>query len=256
MHVESFLPSARLRPFVRSLLVIDSDRGMENRLLPDTSLVMAFRCNGQVSLMSDDRYDRMPEAVISGLRKSARLVQYEPNTTNLLVIFREGGAAAFFREPMHELFDNSLPLDDLLPRRDMQKVEEQLQNTTDNRQRIAAVERFLQGRLTPRQDPLVAAAVAKIHLSAGSIRISELANELYISRDAFEKRFRKNIGTSPRLFASIVRLRSVIDNYPKASSLTDAAYNAGYFDQAHFIKDFKAFSGLTPGAYFKSAARW
>lgn len=256
MHVESFLPSLRLRPFVKSFLVIDSEQAMENRLVPDTSLALAFRCNGQVSFLSGDHCDHIPNAMISGLRRSARVVQYVPHTTNLLVIFREGGASAFFRQPLHELFGYSLPLDALISGRVICEVEEQLQSTTDNRLRVAVVERFLQSRLNPQPDELVTAAVGKIKASAGSIRIRELADKLYISRDAFEKRFRKNIGTSPGHFASIVRLRSVIDNYPKAVSLTDAAYDAGYFDQAHFIKDFKAFTGLTPGVYFKSAARW
>jgi AraC-like DNA-binding protein len=51
-------------------------------------------------------------------------------------------------------------------------------------------------------------------------------------------------------------MRHVIDTYTADRSLTDTAHTAGYFDQAHFIKDFKSFTGETPDAFFKSSRFW
>ena len=124
-------------------------------------------------------------------------------------------------------------------------------------QRIAIVERFLLAELKkPAHDGLVLHTIQKIHTANGDIRIKDMLTDLHISRDPFEKRFRRITGTSPKQFAVIVRLRHLIDHYAKAASLTDVAYASGYFDQAHFIKDFRSFTGQTPHAFFKSPLYW
>jgi methylphosphotriester-DNA--protein-cysteine methyltransferase len=74
--------------------------------------------------------------------------------------------------------------------------------------------------------------------------------QLHISQSALEKRFRQAVGASPKKFASIVRLKSVIKQYDGANSLTALGYEAGFYDQAHFIKEFKAFTGDTPEKFF------
>jgi AraC-like DNA-binding protein len=99
-------------------------------------------------------------------------------------------------------------------------------------------------------------ALQKINTSHGTVRINVLARELNISQDPFEKRFRRMVGTSPKQYSSIVRLKNVIASYRQNKNLTAAAYDAGYFDQAHFIKDFKSFTGQTPLNFFKSSSYW
>lgn len=108
----------------------------------------------------------------------------------------------------------------------------------------------------PKPDFLVLEAIQKIQFHRGDIRIKKLIADLHISRDSFEKRFRRLAGTSSKQFSSIVRLRSVIENHSQGETLTDTALTAGYLDQAHFIKDFKTFTGPTPQNFFKSSAYW
>jgi AraC-like DNA-binding protein len=257
MKIEKYLPSAALKPFIQTFMIIESENGMENRILPDTSPVMAFRYKGKIMYTENGIVNRLPTSVVSGVRKSPRLVDYSKNTATLIVSFHEGGAAAFFNEPIHELFGISVSLDDLIPRHKLNEIEEQLSGAIDNRRRIVIIEKFMLSILKePLSDPLVINAVQKIKATNGDIRIKELLTTLPISRDPFEKRFRRLIGTSPKQFSVIVRLKHLITNYSPPDSLTDAAHNAGYFDQAHFIKDFKLFTGQTPQDFFKSSPRW
>jgi AraC-like DNA-binding protein len=257
MQSERYTPAEILKPFIKTFMIIESENGMENRILPDTSIVMAFRCKGSVTYSVEEIQNRLPVSVITGLRKSTRLINYSTNTTMLLVIFKEGGAAAFFNESLHELFGISLSLDNLIPYRKLAEIEEQLAEAKNNRLRIYIIERFLIAKLkTSRPDLLIFNAIQKIKSAQGDIRIKDLLTGLYISQDPFEKRFRKLIGTSPKQFASIVRMRNLIDNYSKTSSLTHTAYSAGYFDQAHFIKDFRSFTGQAPLEFFKSPSYW
>ena len=257
MKVERFIPSPVLRPYIKAFMIVASDGGMENRILPSTSMVMAFRLTGDITVAEQDSTAPLPSSVITGLRKTHRLVRYDKGAATLLVIFNEGGASAWFRESMHEWFGASVGLEDVVRRDQLRILEEQLMEATNNRRRIALIEQFLLS--TKKQspsDPLVLHAVQTIQQAKGDIRIATLMDSLPISRDPFEKRFRRIVGTSPKHFSSLVRLRTLIDNYSTHKSLTYAGHAAGYFDQAHFIKDFKAFAGLTPHDFFKVPPHW
>lgn len=250
--MEQILPGNNLlKPYIKTFMFIESEYGMVNSILPDTSIVLAFRFKGQVTFTEKTDTHNLPVSVITGIRESSFLVHYAQNTSNLLVIFNEGGAAAFFREPLHELAGITVSLDHLIQRDKVNAVEEALANATSNRQRILIVERFLLSELKkPQPDALVQEAIRTIQLSKGDIKIKNLIAQLPISRDPFEKRFRRITGTTPKQFSAIIRLKNLIDNYSGNNSLTDAAHAAGYFDQAHFIKDFKSFTGQTPHDYF------
>jgi AraC-like DNA-binding protein len=255
--MQQYQPSLLLQPFIKTFRIIESDKGMVNKLLPDTALVMAFRIKGEITYTDNAEPHPIPVSVITGIRKSSRVVDYSKNTATLLVIFKEGGAAAFFKAPLHELSDTTLSLDALIPRATIQMVEEQLQEAHNDQQRIAIVENFLLSELKQLPDDgIVQQAIQLIVQAKGDIRIKNLVSALPVSRDPFEKKFRRITGTSPKQFSQIVRFRNLIETYSGKVSLTDMAYTAGYFDQAHFIKDFKAFTGQTPHDFFKLSVWW
>ena len=257
MNLERFIPTDRLKPYVKAYLIIASEHGMDNRILPDTALVMALRFQGTIAFTDRLKRENMPATALTGLRHAARVVHYAQQTSMLLVQFHDGGAAAFFQQPLHILSDQSVALSDLLPRDTVTALEDQLCTATSHTQRIALTEQFLLTLLhEPEQDGIVHEALRQIRAAQGTARISDIVKELPLSRDAFEKRFRRLVGTSPKQFSIVVRLRHVIDTHADRDTLTDAAYRAGYFDQAHFIKDFTAFTGQTPGVFFATKRSW
>ena len=257
MKTERFLPAEQLRPWVKAFLIIHSEEGMVNRILPDTSIVMAFRCRGNVHYVDESTKTPLSTSVLTGLRSTLRHVEYTAETTVLLILFQAGGAAALLKEPVHKLFDTSVPLDQLMPRWMITETEEQLAEVVTNSQRVAIVEQFLLKRLINNvEDELVKEAVRRIQLAKGVTRINDLVNGLAISQDPFEKRFRRIVGTSPKQFSEIVRLRSLIHQHSATQSLTETAYLAGYYDQAHFIKTFKHFTGQAPNLFFRTGRFW
>ncbi|CAH0132740.1 hypothetical protein SRABI27_00077 [Pedobacter sp. Bi27] len=257
MRIEEYIPTELLRPFIKAYRIVESEMEMTNRILPGTSLVVAFRYKGQVSYLSDDREELLPASTISGLRKSVRLIHYLQDSATIVVQFKETGAKAFFNEPLYELFEESISLDAFIKRDTIEIIEEQLGEAQNNIQRIAIIEQFLLSRLDSyKPDRLISAAVEIIHSTRGAIRIKELADTLYISNDAFEKRFRKTVGTSPKQFSSIIRMEAIVRQKQQSESLAGIAYNAGYYDQPHFNKDFKLFTGQTPSAFYKSPNFW
>ena len=250
-------PAHILKPFIRQYLVIDSEDGTENKILPGTSMVMALRYKGEVGHLIDGRKNALPQSVLSGLRKSARIVNYSKNAGTILVTFKEAAATAFFKAPMHELYDDSVALENFISKQKLNELEDRLAEAATTPERITLVEGFLLAQLQNHTtDRLVLSAVQKIESGAGYYKIKTLADDLFISQDAFEKRFRKVTGASPKQFSSIIRMRTLIAAGKSTQNFTELAYSAGYFDQSHFNKDFKLFTGQTPTDFFRSPVYW
>jgi methylphosphotriester-DNA--protein-cysteine methyltransferase len=218
---------------------------------------MAFICAGKVSHADDEGSKELKSAMLTGIRKTSRLITYSENTSVLLVIFKDAGAAAFLKEPLHMIYSESLPLNNFVEVQSLHDVQEQLSEAADNACRVAIVEQFLINRLrTIPAEAMLNEAVKRIQFAKGAIKIKDLIRDLPVSVDVFEKKFRHMVGVSPKQFAGIVRLRSIIENYSSDASLTSAAYDGGYFDQSHFIKDFRTFTGQSPKEFFKSPSYW
>ena len=192
MRFNALTPTELLRPLIQTYIIIDSPEEGVNRVLPDTSLVMSFHYKGRVNCVADNIDINLPSSSISGLRKALRSFHYSSGTGNILVLFKEGGAAAFFKNPLHLLYNETVSLDQCISRLDLAIIEEQIAEAKTDAQRIDRIEKFMLAALydhTP--DKLISAALQKIHLAKGVIKIKELAGELYISQDALEKRFRR-----------------------------------------------------------------
>lgn len=257
MKIEEYFPAGRLKPYIKSYKIIESSGEIVNRVVPGTSFAVAFRFKGQISYLNPSGKMILPVATLSGMRKSVRLINYAPQTSALIVLFKETGVPAFFSQPLHELFERSVPLDNFFACSEISLIEEQLAEANDNRERIATIEQFLFSKVFyGKTDKLVSEAITKIQANSGLLRIKELAESLFISQDAFEKRFRKATGTTPKQFSSIVRLKSIIHQNFSPSSFLDIALENGYYDQSHFNKDFKLFTGQTPTDFFKSSSFW
>ncbi|TKC04281.1 helix-turn-helix transcriptional regulator [Pedobacter frigoris] len=248
--MQVFEPVSYLRPYIKSFMVVESTHPVVNRLLPDTTLVAAIRLRGQVTFNNESGHIALPTFSISGLRKSYRMAEYADASANILVHFKEGGARAFLDLPMHELFESSVNLDLFFAPSALMALQEQMEAQQSIHGKVNTVQQFFISRLCPQQhDLLIAHAVEKIKTANGILSIRELSDHLYISIDAFEKRFRRVVGATPKQFSDIVRMKSLIVHTPLSHKLLDSVLDAGFFDQSHFIREFKKFTGQTPKAF-------
>lgn len=251
MKFETYIPCDVLKPFIRSFIIQETTEASTYKVLPDTGVVIGFQYKGRLSRLEEGNESPLSISGISGLADHSRTFRNSPDIGTLLILFKEAGAAPFFREPLHELFRESISLDNFMLRSELLSLEEQLSEAVEDSKRISAVEQFLINRMsTADPDKLVLAALAIIHKAHGNIRIKDLMDQLHISQSPLEKRFRQAVGTSAKKFASIVRMKNAISQYNPANCLTDLAYEAGFYDQAHFIREFKTFTGDTPEKFF------
>jgi len=256
MNVKNFAPASVLKPFIKGYRIIECNEAQHNNVLPNTSVALAFRLKGRNAYGMQADNTILPAMVLSGLRKSGRAIHYAAQTATLVVLFEEAGASVFFTQPLHELFEQSIALGNIIAAGEINQVEDLLAAADTDVQKIAVIEQFLLSRLrSPKSDALIREAVTRINTAKGIVRIKELTKDLFISNDAFEKRFRKIVGASPKQFASIVRMSAIVRQQPY-ERLLDIAFDAGYYDQAHFNKDFKLFTGQTPTEFYKNPLFW
>lgn len=252
MRALSFLPCPALRPYVRQLLLHEAPAAGTYAVLPTTGLVLGVQYRGGLAYYAGEQRVALAPAGITGICEGARQFENGPGTGTVLVIFREGGAAPFFRLPLHELARQSVGLADLLPRPALAALADQLGRAASDEARVRAVEQFLLARLRPAApDRLVLGALALLHGSHGTLRVAALARQLGSSASPLEKRFRQAVGASPKQLAGIIRLQAALARYRPGMSLTELALAAGFYDQAHFVHAFRAFTGQTPSAYFR-----
>jgi len=241
------LPSSNLKSYIKHYIISEADNQQDHKVLPNTSIVIGFQYKGKLSLLSDGKENQLSSIGVTGLHDQFRIFKNSESIGSVLVYFNELGASHFLRAPLHELFTQSISLDNFVTQSWFDDIEEQLSEAKSDAQRIQIVEKFLLSQFQfSATDLLVKSAVDRIYGAKGIIRMIDLAEELNISQSPLEKRFRKTIGTTPKKFASMVRLKTLINQYTGAKSMADLCYEFGYYDQAHFIKDFKQFTGETP----------
>jgi transcriptional regulator GlxA family with amidase domain len=117
--------------------------------------------------------------------------------------------------------------------------------------RIRAIEQFfLHRKPYGRRDQTILTAVRAMRVVHGAISIRSLAAGLGVSQDRLEKRFRQIVGTTPKQYCSILRLRYALGG-SRVRSLAEIAAEAGYYDQSHYCREFHAVTGESPRKFIR-----
>jgi AraC-like DNA-binding protein len=132
---------------------------------------------------------------------------------------------------------------------DIQQLWHKMAETSSFPRRVEFVEEYLLGKAANslRNTPVVNAAL-HMFASRGIARISDVASQSSLGLRQFERRFASEIGLSPKLYSRVARFQAVLDAKVNRQDIgwLNLAYDFGYFDQAHMIKDFQSLSGFTP----------
>jgi AraC-like DNA-binding protein len=135
-------------------------------------------------------------------------------------------------------------------------LEEEMLLAKSNAARYNILSTFLENRLlkSKQQHLPVFDVIRQVIESGGAKKVQEVHTEAYLSLRQFERVFRHYTGMAPKTFTRISRFHRALEQYGSHNSLTQIAYHCGYYDQSHFIHDFKEFSGLHPKTFFTGSA--
>lgn len=199
-------------------------------------------------LLSVHEKEFHPRAFLSGHEKTFADLKYTGQIDMISVVFRPAGVRAFFNLPMIKANNLRLTADDLEDK-ELSVLENSLASTEDTQTCILLIEQFLLKRLTRLAEYNLKRIEAAICLiNSGQTDVSALADAACLSRKQFNRIFSEYVGSNPKEFSRTIRFQRalhILETKPR-TSLTSLAYECGYFDQSHLIKDFRALSGYTP----------
>jgi AraC-like DNA-binding protein len=186
---------------------------------------------------------------VAGLDDTFALTEYSGAQHGLEVRFTPLGAYRFFGVSMRALANRVVHLDDVLGLR-ADRIESQLSAAPGWEHRFALLDRLIAGRIAASRPPSAGVAWAwrRIEAAGGNIDIGALSRELGCSRKYLIARFHDEIGLPPKLVARIQRFHRVRQLLDSRTDLSwaEIAYRCGYYDQAHFNRDFRQFAGCAP----------
>ena len=257
MNYFTISPPSTLAKFVRFFWVLEGDRdGYIHRAMADVCVEMVFHYNGQFSELVDNKSRLSSLTAMQGPSEAFKRFEIDQSFGIFGVYLYPYVIPVLFNMPTSEL-RNEMP--DLASVMGIQgaMLEEQMMLATDNTQRVNIITAFLEKKLLQNssQPHDLVSSIQLIIQSRGQVRIETLANQYCISQRQFERRFKEYAGLTPKLFSRIVRFHASCTHFGNHDkSLTDIAYDCGYYDQSHFIHDFKQFSGHHPKQYFSGKA--
>ncbi|KAA3440516.1 AraC family transcriptional regulator [Rufibacter hautae] len=162
-------------------------------------------------------------------------------------------ASLLFKTPGQEVRDQARPMQEMLGS-GLRQLEEQITTSASTEERLDLLVQFLTEQLLQEKNPdAPLQQLIKAEIDAGQQPdVENLYEQMHTSRRQFERRFKNLLGFSPREYAKIQRFRYALQQYLEApnQSFTQLALNSGYYDQAHFNRDFKELSGVTPRTFF------
>jgi AraC-like DNA-binding protein len=257
MLYRRYRPGPPLTPFVDCLWYSEGFQGTHKleRLLPNGESGIVFDLREGMDIR--DQSLRTGEdatyaaSVFCGARSDYFLLDTSQQERVIGIQFCPGGAYPFMGFPANEVANRTYALDDIWPR-ETALLREQLLAASSVEAMFSILVRMLMARLKPAWEvhPAVRLATAQLD-KPNSMRIQTLADQIGFSSRHFKQIFHRQTGLTPKAFQRVRRFQHALKTLhrPQADEAADLAAACGYFDQAHFIHDFKEFSGVTPGEY-------
>ena len=257
-------PAPPLDRFIEHLWFYDGydpDHTME-RLLPDGTTEIVINLQPVPKrLFNRDDFDRahaFHKSWISGKQTRYIVIEATSQSSMMGVHFRPWGTYPFLGFHVSELTDQVIELDLLWG--DANSLREQLLDTPTVAGKFAVLEAFLAARFRgqPRSFRSVERAMQLMLRSPHGMAMRDLAAAIGITPKHLITQFDRFVGLKPKLCERIGKFQGVLSTIERRQRVdwVQVALMCGYYDQAHFIKDFKAFSGLNPSRYLVDRAEY
>jgi AraC-like DNA-binding protein len=262
MDYQTFPPTEALSDFVKCFWTLTSpreDNPERQRIVPDGCMEMIIHCGDLYRQFKDDGNSFIqPRSFVFGQLTQPLEIVPTGVTEIMAVRFHPDGFIPFCTMPIAAMENRPVSLTELYEQEGDTLAHTVIAASTFQN-RIAILEDFLVQRLkdTKTIDTITAASVDALLTLKGQLSVDQMAEQQTISRRQLERRFATTVGLSPKQLSKIIRLQHTLKNMEKnpSNNLASLAVENGYFDQAHFIKDFREFTGMTPKQFFADSLK-
>lgn len=256
-------PRASLKPFVELVWTSDGAgappaAARRELVLPTGMTHIVLRLGGSPLRLFAGHGDRLGDtvghALIGGARAGPYLKALAPSAPSVGALLRPGAAELMAGAPAGTLAGAHTRLEDVWGDRAVSELTDRLAGAASLAARLDLFEAALAARLPGLRgvDPLVGHALMRL---GASWSVGEAVRETGVSHRHFARTFREAVGLGPKTWCRLTRFGAALDRLARepAISWAELAVAEGYADQSHFSREFREFSGLTPGAYRRAA---
>lgn len=190
----------------------------------------------------------------SGFRTEPITIPSGNESEMLIVNFRKGKAFPFLTVPLQALTNHVVDAE-LVLTKEILDLRERMRDAVTIEKKIELLESYLLDQYLNElhENPFVDFAISKIQVSPDQTSIREISEKVGYSQKHLIKIFRDHVGVTPKEFLKIIRFQKIIEEIESDKNInwSTVALDCGFFDQSHFISDFKKYSGFTPAEYLK-----
>ncbi|HZU32186.1 MAG TPA: AraC family transcriptional regulator [Candidatus Angelobacter sp.] len=231
----------------------------KERLMPDGSVEIVINLREDETRVYDrenlEQCSRLPGSVVCGPHSSFFVIDTAEQDSVIGIHFKPGGIFPFFKLPADELQNQHISLQDLWGA-EGGMLRERLLEAPTPQAKLKTLETCLLAQACQplERHPAVGFALELFSTGNTSLAIADVSEQIGISSRRFIQLFSNQVGLTPKLFCRVRRFQQVLKKVRTGAEFdwTEIAADCGYYDQAHFIHDFKAFSGINPTTYLLS----
>lgn len=257
MEYHEFQLSLPLSDYIQTIWAMQSESEHDgyprSQIMPDGIVEIVFHYETPLYTYQDDIKFLQPQSfAISMMRKYVE-IESSGKSGFISVRFFPWGAHHFFDKPVREFLDQTIDAT-ILWGDHSKEIITTLKACSTLEERFKATESFLNERLLEhKKESSIEDVIKRIRQAKGQLGIEEICEETGLSKKQLERKFLSTAGTTPKIFSRICRFLNLcqhLETY-KGKTFAELTHDCGYFDQSHFIKEFKEFSGYTPKEFFK-----
>jgi len=255
MEYQVFEPKSELSRLIKCYWNLENNDDVPHereRVFPDGCIELIFNFADLMRKFENGTEEIQQRHFIHGQLKKFIELESTGKVGIFSVRFHPAGLQPFIDFDVSDLTEKTMTVTEIWGGQGAQ-LEQRMRSSRNSAERVSITESFLLQRLsTKKADESISRCVDEIIESGGMKTTDELSDKLYIGKRHLERKFLSTVGLSQKLFSRIVRFNhalQLIEN-KDFSTFTNVAHEGGFYDQAHFIRDFKEFTGLNPKQYF------
>jgi AraC-like DNA-binding protein len=222
--------------------------------VPNGEIGISIILSGKSEMKTDSGWVQQPQASVYGLVKKVQFHRMSPAYREINLGFQPHLLQPFLKVRLNELPERvATNLEDIMPKSEVAQIIEEFSYCNTDEQIRDVAERFLGRNL---KAPTIDKRIIEAHdliTNKKITRVEQLSDQLQLSTAGLRNLFRDSVGISPKDLIKIHRIkRALHSKLNDEESLTQLAYSLDYYDQAHFIHEFKQSIGVTPKLYFQN----
>ncbi len=245
-----------LREYIKGYWLMQkmpSDEESPLLLVPDGYPELMFQVEGRFEVKRGEEWEVVPSACLLGQISSTIQMRAEPGSCAFFVKMYPWVSYLFFDLAQKDFTDQNVDLELLSHSKSIRDLAARIRSTAQFSEAVQLLNDFLlyEINLVDKKHPLLRMTIQQILEHKGRLGIDDLRRKVQYSNRYLEQLFKKGLGLSPKRFSRIIRNKAITCKMASLppENLSAFAQEMGYYDQAHFIKDFKSITQLTPSAF-------